>query len=211
MLVDVVDDGDDLGIGMGPRVVRIEPVDVRQEDEQVRIDEAADHGRQGVVVADFIFVDGDDVIFIDDGNDAHVEQGQQGVAGVHEFAPVLGIHAGQEDLADDLAVFAEKPFIRMHEDALADGGEGLLFPDRPGPVVHMEGCQAGVGGAGADEEHLLALVLEVRQFPDQVFHALVVQFPRRMGNGAGPDLDDDAFLLAEVPACTVHKASRPNL
>lgn len=99
----------------------------------------------------------------------------------------------------------------MHEDALADGGEGLLFPDRPGPVVHMEGCQAGVGGAGADEDHLLALVLEVRQFPDQVFHALVVQFPRRMGNGAGPDLDDDAFLLAEVPACTVHKASRPNL
>ena len=94
---------------------------------------------------------------------------------------------------------------------LADGGEGLLFPDRPGPVVHMEGCQAGVGGAGADEDHLLALVLEVRQFPDQVFHALVVQFPRRMGNGAGPDLDDDAFLLAEVPACTVHKASRPNL
>ena len=99
----------------------------------------------------------------------------------------------------------------MHEDALADGGESLLFPYRPGPVVHVERRHTGIGRAGADEDHLLALVLEIRQFPDQVFHTPIVQFSRSMGNGAGPDLDDDAFLLAEVPACTVHKASRPSL
>ena len=211
VLVDVVDDRDDFGIIMGPRIVRVEAIDIGQEDEQVGVDEAADHSRQRVVVADFVFIDGDDVVFIDDGNDAHVEHRQQGVAGVHELAPVLGIHAGQQDLADDLAVFAEEPFIRMHEDALADGGEGLLFPYRPGPVVHVERRHAGIGRAGADEDHLLPLVLEIRQFPDQVFHTPIVQFSRSMGNGAGPDLDDDAFLLAEVPACTVHKASRPSL
>ena len=99
----------------------------------------------------------------------------------------------------------------MHENALADGGEGLLFPYRPGPVIHMERRHAGISRTGTDEEHLLPLVLEIRQFPDQVFHALIIQFSRSMGNGAGPDLDDNALLLAEVPACTVHKASRPSL
>ena len=132
---------------MGLRIGRIQAVYVGEDDEQVGFDEIADHSRQGVVVADFKLVDGYDIVFVDDGDDAHLQHRQQGIARIHKFLTVLGIHARQQYLTDVLPVFAEHLFISMHEDALPNGGDGLLFADRLGPRRQPQRPHAGADGA----------------------------------------------------------------
>ena len=121
MLVHLRHDGNDAGLGMGLRIGRIQAVYVGEDDEQVGFDEIADHSRQGIVVADFKLVDSYDIVFVDDGDDAHLQHRQQGIARIHELLTVLGIHARQQYLTDVLPVFAEHLFISVHEDALPDG------------------------------------------------------------------------------------------
>ena len=165
MFIYGVDDGDNSRIRMGLGIGCIQSIDIRKKDEQIGIDETTDHSRQRIVIANFIFIDSYDIVFIDNRNNAHFQHSKQRITGIHELAPVLGVHPCQQYLAYDLAVFTEHHFIGMHEYALADSSYGLLFTNRTGPVVQVQRSQPGVGRTGTDEDHFLSLILQICQFP----------------------------------------------
>ena len=72
---DVADDGD-------ARALRVEQaVDVREEHEDVRVDERRHHRGELVVVAELDLLDGDRVVLVEDGHGARVEQrGERGAS-----------------------------------------------------------------------------------------------------------------------------------
>ncbi len=71
---DAVHDAEPPGIRVGARVASVEAVDVRAEEEVVRIDERRRDGREGIVVAEAKLRDGDGVVLIDDGDAVELVQ-----------------------------------------------------------------------------------------------------------------------------------------
>ena len=63
-----------MSVGVRPRVLVVQTVDIGHEEEEVRVDHGGGDGREGVVVAKLDFGHGQRVVLVDDGNHAHVQQ-----------------------------------------------------------------------------------------------------------------------------------------
>lgn len=83
--------GDEPGGGVAVGVGGVEPVDVREEDQQVSLHQPRHNGREGVVLADggldADFVGGHGVVLVEDGQGA---QGEEPLQGVAEMAAAAG-------------------------------------------------------------------------------------------------------------------------
>ena len=79
---DVLDHLDGVGVGVGPRVLVVQAVDVGHEEEQVRVHHGGGDGREGVVVAKLDLRHGQRVVLVDDGDHAHLQQLVHGPLGV---------------------------------------------------------------------------------------------------------------------------------
>ena len=66
MLVDLFHRVDELRVGVLARVSVEEPVDVRKQNEEVRLDRHGHDGRERIVVADAELLGGDGVVLVDD-------------------------------------------------------------------------------------------------------------------------------------------------
>ena len=89
MFIYGVDDRDNSRIRMGLGIGCIQSIDIRKKDEQIGIDETTDHSRQRIVIANFIFIDSYDIVFIDNRNDAHFQHSK--ITGIRTCS-VLGVH-----------------------------------------------------------------------------------------------------------------------
>jgi len=65
---------DRLCIGVRPRVLVIQAVDIGHEEEDVGVHHGGRDGRQCVIVAKLDFRYGQRIVFIDDGDDTHVKE-----------------------------------------------------------------------------------------------------------------------------------------
>ena len=107
--LDLGGDGGDHGRGgVAPGSLRwrggVEPVDIRQQHQAVRLDHGGDAGRQPVVVAVADLGGGDGIVLVDDRHGAQRQQRRDGGAGVEIVAPLLGDVGGDKDLPGDDAV-----------------------------------------------------------------------------------------------------------
>ena len=111
---------------MPPRIGRVQPLLIGQQDQQIGIDQVRDQRRQIVVVADLDFLGRDDVVLVDDRNDLALEQRQQRVARVEVALPVGQIRARQQRLRDDEIFLREELVPHLHQLGLPDRGQHLL-------------------------------------------------------------------------------------
>ena len=120
-----------VGAGAGRRVV--EPVDVRQQHQEVGAHHGRDPGSEAVIVAVTDFVGGDRVVLVDDGHRAPFQQLGDGGARVEIAAALLGVAERDQDLAGAHPVHAERRGPGAGELDLADRGGGLavLELERP--------------------------------------------------------------------------------
>ncbi len=175
-----------LGIG------GMETVHGGQQHQQVRLDQHRGARGEGVVVAELDFIDGDHVVFIDDGNDAMLEKLEHAVAGVEVALAVLEVVMGQQDLSD-AALFAGKELvIGGHEARLADGGGHLEGGQVVRALFHAEGLEAAGDGAGGDDDDVAALAAQGREAVDEGGHAAGVGAAVALDEHTAADLDDDA-------------------
>jgi len=167
-----------------------------------------------VVVAELDLVDGDSVVFVDDGNDVPLHEGGQGVLDVDEALAVRQVVHREQDLGDVEVMPAEGIGVDAHDPALPDGGAGLLF----GHALELPGDPHAVlprrDGPGGDDDDVVAPPDEFRHLVDELLNDVPVEALRARENAAS-DLDDDppyAFqdflaLSAHSPAVPVHSAS----
>ena len=127
---DLVDDDGHLGNqrrrGVAPRIRRVEPILIGQQDQQIGVDEIRDQRRQVVVVADLDFLGRHDVVLVDDRNDLPFEQRQQRVARVEVALAIGQVAARQQRLRDDQIFVREELVPDLHQPGLTDRGQHLL-------------------------------------------------------------------------------------
>jgi hypothetical protein len=167
----------------------MEAVDGGQQHQQVGLDQHGGARGQRIVVAELDFIDGDHVVFVDDGDDAVLEELEHGVAGIEVAAAVFEVVVGQQDLADAAFAAGEELVIGRHEPRLPDGGGHLQGGEIVRLGFHAEGLEAAGDGAGGDDDDLAALAAQGGEAGDEFGHAAQV----------GP-----AVALDEHPAADLH-------
>ena len=110
----------EFSIGAEARVGRIQPVDIGQIDQKVGIHQQGNHGCQIIVVAQLNFFNGNRIVFIDDRDHAHADQGPQGATGIEVAPPVREIVMRQQHLRRVQAATRKAALPCLHEPHLAD-------------------------------------------------------------------------------------------
>ena len=186
------------GLRIFARVAVVQAFLVGQKDKGVGFDEVGHERAEGVVVAEFDFVGGNGVVFVDDGDDAFGQQGLQGAAGVEVAGAVAQVVVGEQDLGGADAVRCERGFVGLGDAGLPDGGGGLQFVDGGGAFAPAQPFDAFGDGTAGNEDGLHALFA---QFGDlrrpAVECGLVYAFAAR-GNKAGTDFDDKGADVGKV-------------
>ena len=142
--VEPLDGGDEPAAGLA-RVAVAKTIDVGKQHQQRGPDQVGHDGRQPVVVAEggLQFLDGDRVVFVDDGDGAEFQQGQEGISGVEVAGAVFEVLGRQQDLGGVVAVGRKGPLVGLDQQALADGGHGLEMGQIGGPLGHAQPAHAG--------------------------------------------------------------------
>ena len=186
------------GLRIFARVAVVQAFLVGQKDKGVGFDEVGHECAEGVVVAEFDFVGGHSVVFIDDGDDAFGQQGLQGAAGVEVAGAVAQVVVREKDLGGADAVRSERVFVGLGDAGLSDGGGGLQLVDGGGAFAPAQPFDAFGDGTAGNEDGLHALFA---QFGDlrrpAVECGLVYAFAAR-GNEAGTDFDDEGADVGEI-------------
>ena len=107
---------------------------------------------------------------------------------------VLHIISCQQDLGHGAVVLGEEFVVNVHHPALAHGRGGLLHPQFLGTFGKSQLGGANGNGTGGDQDHLVPHAVQVRQSPDQMFHAPEIQRPGVVGECGSAHLDHDALL-----------------
>ena len=196
--VDAVDPLDQLGAGIAARVRGVQAVDVRKQRQQVGVDQVRHHRRQVVVIAEDVASDllnVDDVVLIDDGHHAQLQQAFQRVADVEVTLAVVQVAFGDQRLGHLNVMPAEQLPVPVHQVALADGRQDLLERHVLASLAQPQRLLAGGDSPGGDDQHLSAEAAQPSHLVDQRGHYRRVQPVAAAGEQVGAQLGDDAAVL----------------
>ena len=111
---------------------------------------------------------------------------------------MLHILVGQQNLGHRGPILAEEFIVNVHHLALAHRRHGLLHPQLLGALLQAQLSHPHTDGAGGDQDHLMALSMQVGEHPGQVIHAAQVDAAVGPGEGGGAHLHDQSYLLFHV-------------
>ena len=117
-------------------------------------------GAEGVVVAKLDFLDAESVVLVDDGDDAHVEEFDEGVLSIEVLRAVGDVVACEQDLGDGLAHLREQVVPHAHQLALAHCRECLNLREMFWSSLHVELAQGHADGARGAEDDAVAIATE---------------------------------------------------
>ena len=149
--------------GFGPRIGVVQRVHVGEDEEELGVDLARDIGRELVVVAEGVadLGGGHDVVLVEDGYRARLEEGLDRGAQVEVGGAVVPGVAGDEELGGGEAEDAEGAAVLVHEGDLADGRAGLAHPQLGHAPRDAQLAGAHAYGARSDDDDLLACAREL--------------------------------------------------
>ena len=156
---------DQMRLRIGARVGVIQPVDVAQQHQKIRMAEPRHDGRQRVVIAEHLVLTSLNfrrrhrVVFVHDRNDAHFRQGRERRLQMRRARRIGHIVIRQQDLPDRMPIFREKFIIGEHQPALPDRRRRLLEPQLARPLGKAQLVRPDGDGAGADQNHLMPHIL----------------------------------------------------
>ncbi len=149
------------------RVGGVQPVDVGEQDEQLRLGQLGDDGREGVVFPDgVVYADlvGDHgVVFVDDGDGLELKQTQEGIA--HVLPPPLVPHVGpgQQHLGHRMVVLGEQLVVDVHQFALSYRRGGLFGGHVGGTARQLELAHPHADGPRGHQDDFMPRVFQIGQ------------------------------------------------
>ena len=114
-----------LSIGIFARVAVVQAALVGEYQQRVGFNQIGYQCAQSIVVAEFDFIGGDGVVFIDDGHHIPIEQGAQSRTRIQIAHAVAQVFMSKQNLRGLNAKFGKHLFIRLRQTHLADGSSGL--------------------------------------------------------------------------------------
>ena len=191
---DLLDHRDELCIRVGVRVGGVQAVDVGHQHDQIGVDALGHQRGQRVVVAQRVFLAGDGVVLVDDGDGVQLQKTFQRILQVFAAQLVVEVLPREQHLRDGMVVLAEQPVVGVHQLALADRRSGLLGGDVAG-FVDLQLAHAETGGRRRDNNELMPGVLDVTPHLDEVFCVADIEQPAGMRQRAGSNFDDNTHKL----------------
>ena len=77
---------------------RVETIDIRQQNQEIRLDHGCHLSTQGIVVSDLEFFNRNCIVLIDNRNGPSLQEDRKGLVGIFIAALVDKVILGQEDL-----------------------------------------------------------------------------------------------------------------
>ena len=100
---------------------------------------------------------------------------------------------GEEDLAAAVGILGKASCVSVHEFALADGSDCLLFTCCGGALLEVKVADADTDGAGTYKKDFLAAVHEIGDRTTEPVDISQVHFAIVVCEGRSADLDDYSF------------------
>ena len=185
---------DEHGVGVEPRVRRVQAVEVGEQDEQVGLHGVRHERRDPVVVAVAQLVAGDRVVLVDDRDAAELEQTLQRLAPVQVLVPIDEVVRVDEHLGTDQPVTGELVVVHLHEARLADRRDRLQRQRVGRPGGEPERGDTGGDRSRRDEQHLVAIAAQGGDLAGELHDRLAVDGPAGVGDRRRADLDDDPHV-----------------
>ena len=205
MLIQLFHDRDQPRVRVDMRILVIQPVDVREQNQQVCVHAGCHRCGQRIVVPDAQLLRGNGVVLVDDGQNAECQQTFQRVVEILLAHRVVDVRCGNQQLCHRMVVLGEQPVVNVHQLALPDGSSRLLGRSVRGARAEVQLADAHGDGAGGHQNDFVPGVLQVADDAAQVCHAADVGPSGGMGQGRCSDLDNDfhvffRFLLSDSSA-----------
>ena len=165
----------------------------------IGVDELHDEGGEPVVVTEgeaLQLLVRHDVVLVDDGQNAQLQQAEDGVAHIAAALLAVDILAGEQHLGHGVVVLVEQLVVGIHQLALAHGGGGLLGGHILGPPGQVQLAHAHADGAGGHQNDLMSRVFQVAEHLAQPLHPLDVQAPCGVGQRGGAHLYNDTHTIS---------------
>jgi len=195
-LGDLPDQGYHLGLLRPVGIVVVETLRIGEVDEEVGFGDVGHHGRQMVIVAEFDFIDGDSIVFVDYGDNSPVHKGGERIADVEEALPIREVAHGQEDLGHVDAILSEGVGIDPHQASLADGGGCLFLGHALQGARKAHAVLARGYGPGGYDDDVVAPLLQFDHLLNKLLDDVEVQTVVSRKDGAA-DLDEHLFDVLE--------------
>ena len=77
---------------------RVETIDIRQQDQEIRLDHGRHLGTQGIIVSNLKLLNRDCIVLIDNRNGPSLQEDRESLVGIFIAALVDKVILGQEDL-----------------------------------------------------------------------------------------------------------------
>ena len=164
---------------------------IRQDDQCIGLDQIGHQRAQRIVVAEADFVDGDGVVFVDDGDGVEVEQGTQGTACIEVALAVGQVVVRQQHLRGMQMMFREARFVHLHQAHLANCGSRLQFVDGSGTLGPAQSLHAFSDGTTGDQHHLAPESRQLCNLLRPRVDGGLIQAAPVIGDQAGAHLDDN--------------------
>ena len=169
--------------GLPPSSGGIQAVHARQDKQSVSLHQAGHMHGQDIVVPKLQLLHGYGIIFIDNRDNASVlKQAQH--RGLHVAAAEFQILSCQQELGHIHVKVVEKILIRLHQPRLPHGRARLFQGQFLRIGRKTQDGHAGPYSAGADQNHLMALLHQPRQGAHQMHDGRTVQRPILSGQHA---------------------------
>ena len=180
------------GVGILVGIGSIQPVDIRQQDQEICLHADGHNGAQCVVVTHPNFIGDHGVVFIDNGYGGKLQQAADGVLKILIPLRIFHIRAIEQNLSHGVVVFREQLVIGVHQFALAHGGCSLLGGNIPGLSGQQQLANAHGDGTGGHHENFMAHIFQIGQGFAQTLDPPDVQTAGGMGQGRCTKLDHNA-------------------
>ena len=190
-MVDLHDLLDQGGTCIQPGIGGEQPWRVREQHQEVRLDQVCHERGDAVVVAEPDLVVRDGVVLVDNGHDAEFQEPVEGAAGVEVLGPHEEVQRSQEHLPGYEVVSGELALIGPDEVALTHRRHGLER-DRvtwAAASTHAECRQARCDRARGDHHHPVSVGTNPGNLAAQLRHEGAVDHTLGIGDGGCPDLD----------------------
>ena len=163
--------------------------------------DAGGHQRgQRVIVTQRVFLAGDGVIFVDDGDGTQLQQPLKRVLQVAAALLMVEILPCQQHLGHGMIVLAEQPVIGVHQLTLAHSGRRLLGRD-VGRLFDLQLADTQPGRRRGYHDQLVTGVLNIAPHLDKILSMADVEQPAGVCQRACAYFNDDTHKSSlSIPA-----------
>lgn len=140
---------------MGPWVLVVQAIDVRHQEQVIGLYHTRRDGTQCIVVSKLDLRDGQRVVLVDNGYDAHTQQLDEGVLRILILRAICNVVARQQHLRNRLSQIAKQLIPQRHELALSNSRQGLYFGKVFWTTRQIHAPQAHANGARGDDDYMV--------------------------------------------------------